>query len=155
MEEKIVGITSDGGGHLKSCREALDSKYTNDSVSPPAKPLFNMDCLAYILAGAFKLGVQSIKSDDCEVDTELTRRNMKKCITWTKKIQKGAGSLWDSQIHCRIKENCLLTPVSTSFAYLIQYFSYLLDNKPAIEYLYGNMPGIHDNIRARRPSLVD
>ena len=30
-----------------------------------------------------------------------------------------------------------------------------MENKPAIEYLYGTMPGIHDNIRARRPSLVD
>ena len=30
----------------------------------------------------------------------------------------------------------------------------LFDNKPAIEYLYGSMPGIHENIQARRPSLV-
>ena len=28
-------------------------------------------------------------------------------------------------------------------------------NKPAIEYLYGTMLGINDNIRARRPSLVE
>ena len=31
----------------------------------------------------------------------------------------------------------------------------LFDNKPAIEYLYRSVPGIHDNIQARRPSLVD
>ena len=43
----------------------------------------------------------------------------------------------------------------TRFAYLIHSFRYLLDNKPEIEYLYGSMPGIHDNIRARRPSLVN
>ena len=30
----------------------------------------------------------------------------------------------------------------------------LFDNKPAIEYLYGSVPGIHENIQARRPSLV-
>ena len=30
----------------------------------------------------------------------------------------------------------------------------LFDNKPAIEYLYGSIPGIHENIQARRPSLV-
>ena len=30
-----------------------------------------------------------------------------------------------------------------------------MENKPAIEYLYVIMPGIHDIIWARRPSLVD
>ena len=38
---------------------------------------------------------------------------------------------------------------------MIHSFRSLLDNKPAIEYLYGTTPGIHDNIWARRPSLVD
>ena len=32
LEEKIVGITSDGGGNIWVCREAIESKYTNDSV---------------------------------------------------------------------------------------------------------------------------
>ena len=32
LEAKIVGITSDGGGNIRVCREALESKYTNDSV---------------------------------------------------------------------------------------------------------------------------
>ena len=70
-----------------------------------------MECLAHILVGACKAGVQSIKSDDGEVDTELTRRNMQKYITWKKEIQKGARALWEAQIHCRIKEKRLLTPV--------------------------------------------
>ena len=99
--------------------------------------------------------MQSIKSDDGEVDTELTRRNMQKCITWTKKSQKGARDIWEAHIHCGTKEKRLLTPVLTHFAYLINSFRSLLENKSAIEYLYGNMPGIHDNIRARRPSLVE
>ena len=111
LEAKIVGITSDGGGNLRVCREALESKYTNDYVLSPLKPLFTMECLAYILAGASKAVVQSIKSDDGEVDTELTRRNMQKCITWKKEIQKGARALREAQIHCRIKEKRLLTPV--------------------------------------------
>ena len=34
LEAKNVGITSDGGGNLRVCREALESKYTNDSVFP-------------------------------------------------------------------------------------------------------------------------
>ena len=56
-------------------------------------PLFTMERLAHIFAGACKAGVKSIKSDDDKVDTVLTRRNMQKCITWTKKSQKGARDL--------------------------------------------------------------
>ena len=88
-----MGVTSDGGGNLWVCREALESKYTNESVFYPTKPLFTMDFLAHILAGACKAGVQSIKSNGGEADTELTRRNIQKCITWTKKSQKGEQSL--------------------------------------------------------------
>ena len=114
-----------------------------------------MECLAHILEGACKVGVKSIKSDDCEVETELTRGNTQKCLTWTKKIQKGAWALREAQIHCGIKEKRLLTPVSTRFAYLIHSFRSLLENKPTIDYLYGTIPYIHDNILARRPYLVD
>ena len=67
------------------------------------KPLLTMEYLANILAGACKVGVQSIKSYDGEVDTELTRRNIQKCITWMKKSQKGARALWVAHIHCGIK----------------------------------------------------
>ena len=65
----FLGITSDSGDNIRVSREALESKYTNESVFPPPKPLFTMDCLAHILAGYCKTGVQSIKSDDGEVDT--------------------------------------------------------------------------------------
>ena len=58
LEAKIVGITSDGGGNLRVCRGALESKYTNDYVFIPTKTLFTMECLANILAGACKAGVQ-------------------------------------------------------------------------------------------------
>ena len=34
LEANIVGITSDDGGNLRFCSEALDSNYTNDSVFP-------------------------------------------------------------------------------------------------------------------------
>ena len=83
------------------------------------------------------------------------RQNMQKCITCTKKIQKGALALRDAHIHCGIKEQRLLTPVLNRFSYLIHSFISLLDNEHEIEYLYGTIPGIRGNIRARRPSLVD
>ena len=67
----------------------------NIAMNPllPPNPLFTMECLANILSGDLKAGVQSIKSYDGEVDTELTRQNMQKCITLTKKIQKEARAL--------------------------------------------------------------
>ena len=58
LDAKIVGITSDGGGNLRVFREALDSKYTNESVSPPPKPLLTMHYLANILSEACKAGVK-------------------------------------------------------------------------------------------------
>ena len=58
LEANIVGITSDGGVNLRVCRDALESKYINDSVSPPPKPLFTIECLANILAGDYKAGAQ-------------------------------------------------------------------------------------------------
>ena len=57
-EAKIVGITSDSGDNIRVSREALESKYTNDSVFSSPKPLFTMECLAHILAGACKAGVK-------------------------------------------------------------------------------------------------
>ena len=59
------------------------------------------------------------------------------------------------QLYCRIKEKRLLKPDFTRFTYLIHSFRSLLDNKPEIEYIYGIMSGIHDNIQARSHSLVD
>ena len=38
LEAKIVGITSDGGDNLRFFREAMESKYTNDSVFPHPSP---------------------------------------------------------------------------------------------------------------------
>ena len=58
LQAKIVGITSDGAGNIRVCREAMDSKYTNDSVLTLPKTLFNMECLVNILAGDCKAGVQ-------------------------------------------------------------------------------------------------
>ena len=72
-----------------------------------------------------------------------------------KKSQKGAQAFLEAQIYWGTKEKHLLTLVLTCFAYLIQLSRSLLENKPEIEYLYGSMPGIHDNIWARRPSLVN
>ena len=69
LKANIVGITSDGGGNIRVCREALESKYSNDSIIPPPNPLFTMEFLAHILTGDFKVVVKSIKLYYGEVDT--------------------------------------------------------------------------------------
>ena len=114
-----------------------------------------MEYLANILAGACKSGVQYIKFGYGEVDAKLTRQNMQKCITWTKKIQKGGQALREAQLHRRINMKHFLTPVSTRFSYLIHLFRNLLYNKHMIDYLYGRLSGIHENIWARRPPHVE
>ena len=43
LEAKTVGITSDGCDNIWVCRKALNSKYTNDSVSPPYKLIFTTE----------------------------------------------------------------------------------------------------------------
>ena len=106
-----MGIMIDGGVNIWVCREGLESKYTDDYIFSSPKPLFTMECLVHILSGYCKAGVQSIKSGDGEVDTEFMRQNMQKCITWTKKIQKGAQDIQEAQIHCGIKEKRLLIHV--------------------------------------------
>ena len=78
-----------------------------------------MDIYLVITFYDFKAGVHSIKSDDGEVDTKLTRRNIQKCATWTKKSQKEAQALQQAQIHYGIKEKPLITPGLTRFAYLV------------------------------------
>ena len=60
----------------------------------------------------------------------------------------GIYSLWDqgeAPSHTCFKPFCIPYP-------LLQVPA---GKKPTIEYLYGNMPGIHENIWARKTSLVD
>ena len=51
LEGKIVGITSDGGGNLWVCREALELKYTNDSVFFTQAPIHHGVPCTYISRG--------------------------------------------------------------------------------------------------------
>ena len=48
LEANIVGITSDGGGNLRVCREALESNYTNDSVLRTQAPIHHGVPCTYI-----------------------------------------------------------------------------------------------------------
>ena len=93
LGSKIVGITSDGGTNLVRCKAVLESTFDNTGMFDMENPMFLMECLAHVLANACKAGVMDIKSDDGRVDTELTRRNMQRCITWKKNHKRGQ-SIW-------------------------------------------------------------
>ena len=52
LEAKTVGIMSDVGGNIWVCREALELKYNNDSVSPPTQaPIHHVVSCTYIGRG--------------------------------------------------------------------------------------------------------
>ena len=66
LEAKIVGITSDGGGNLRVCRESLESKYTNDSVSPYTSP--------YSPWSSLKIYWQGLARQECNQPSKIMVR---------------------------------------------------------------------------------
>ena len=63
LEAKIVGVTSDGGGNLRFCRETLDSKYTNDSVFPHPGP--------YLPWSALHIYYQELARQECNQSSRM------------------------------------------------------------------------------------
>ena len=78
LEANIVGITSDGGGNIRLCREALESKYSNDSSFNHPSPSSPWSSLRIYWHIDLNVGVKLINSDDGEVDIKLTRSNIHK-----------------------------------------------------------------------------
>ena len=63
LEENIVGITSDGGGNIWVCREALGSKYTNDSVFFNSEP--------YSPRSALRIYWQGLARRECNKSSQM------------------------------------------------------------------------------------
>ena len=78
--------------------------------------MFVMECLAHVLDDDCKAVVMDVKYDDGRVDTEVTRRNIQRCITWTKKSQKGAKVLETAQKHVGLPFKRLITPAKNRFS---------------------------------------
>jgi hypothetical protein len=85
---KVISYTSDGGGILKTCKDYLDEMVSSDAIFNPSKPIFEQSCLAHALSGAFKKAV--IDAQTGTLSIEQTQIKLQKCITWTKKVKKGA-----------------------------------------------------------------
>ena len=84
LGSKLVGVTSYGRTNLAACKAILESNFDNMGVFDFEKPMFVMECLDHVLDNTCKAGVMDVKSDYGGVDNEVTRRNMQRCITWTK-----------------------------------------------------------------------
>ena len=91
-----------------------------------------MECLAHVINGACKAGVVDVQSEGGSLETSSTREKMNMAITWTKKSQKGAVALIQTQNHCKPANVCLLDPSKTRFEYILNYPKSLLTKKDAI-----------------------
>ena len=114
-----------------------------------------MDFLTHVIAGAWKSGVVDVKSEDVSIDTSSSRAKINKAITWTNKSQKGSVALIQAQKHCKLENFSLIAPSKNRFSYIFHSFKILLMNKDAIEYMYGPMPGVENDIKTRKPSYED
>ena len=88
LVSKLVGITSDGKTNLATGYDILESSFDNMGLFELKNPMFVIECLSHILSNSCKAVVMDAESDDVRVYTEVTRRNMQRCIT-CKKITKG------------------------------------------------------------------
>ena len=73
---------------MKTCKTELDKTVNNAAVFNPPKPLFEAQCLAHVLSGAYKVAVVDTTTNDGMLSLEKTRQVMQKCVTWTKKARK-------------------------------------------------------------------
>ena len=66
LEAKIVGITSDGVGNIRVCREALNSKHSNESVfhHPNTSYPWSALCIYW----------QGLASLDCNISSQMMVR---------------------------------------------------------------------------------
>ena len=85
-----------------------------------------------------------INLNDGEVETKFTRWNIQKCKPGQRRARRGRELSRRHSFTAVSSRSVLLHWFC--LAYLIQFFRSLPDNKHDIEYLYGNMPKIQDNI---------
>ena len=111
-----------------------------------------MGCLVHVIYGAYKAGVVYVQSQDGLLDTSSTRGEINKAITCTNKSQKGSVALIQAQKHCKLENVRLLAPDKNCFSYISHSFKSLCMNKDDIEYMYGPMPGVCNDINTCKPS---
>ena len=76
LVSKLVGITSYGVNNLARCKFILKSSFYNTGVFDLVKPMFVINCHAYVLSNACNVGLLDVKYDDERVDNQVTRSNI-------------------------------------------------------------------------------
>ena len=121
----------------------------------PKKLIFLMEGLAHVIAREYKAGVVDGQYDDESLDTSSTRAKMNKAVSWTNKSQKGGVDLVKTQKYCKLTNVCLLAPDKTCFSYILHSFKIPIINKDTINYMYGPMSGVGNDINTCKPSYED
>ena len=124
---KIVGRTSDGRNNLAIFKVILESTFDNTGVFYLGNPMFVMEGLAHVLANEYKAGLMYVKSDDDSIDTEVTKRNMQHCITWTKNHNRGKRLwrqfriMWDFLVRGLLHLSKIVLPIySTPYTFFLK-----------------------------------
>ena len=91
LGSKTVYITCDGRTNLAICKAILESIFEHTGFFELGNTVFVMKCFAYVLSNACKSGVMYVQYDYGRVNSEVTRRDIQHCITWTKNHKRGKG----------------------------------------------------------------
>ena len=100
-----------------------------------------------MISGECKTGVVDVQYEDGSLDTSSTRTKMNKAITSTNKSQKVVIALIQTHKNYKLANVCLITSSKNRFEYILYSFKSLPLNKDAIEYMYGPMPGVVNDIK--------
>ena len=91
------------------------------------KTMFVMECLDHVLDNVCKAGVTDVQYHDGRVDTEVTRRNMQHCITWTKNHNRGkrlwrqCRIMWDFLVRGLLHLSKIVLPIySTPYTFFLK-----------------------------------
>ena len=139
LGKQLVGTTIDGGTKLKRRKATLEGNFENTGVFELGKPMFVMYSLVHDLINACKAGVMDVKFGKWASRYRGDQEEYATLHPLDKNPQKGAKALEEAQKHLGLPSSKLITPVKTSFAYIIHSFHSLLEKILTINFLYVSM----------------
>ena len=112
-----------------------------------------------MLQGAWKAADLDCKYEDDEGTISLwivtVQKSLTTCVTLTNKSSLGSRALTKAQNNIGLKPHKMCTPIKTWWEYLIDALQCLIENRAAIDYMYGPMAGVGGNIKRQIPKWMD
>ncbi|KAK3280788.1 hypothetical protein CYMTET_11389 [Cymbomonas tetramitiformis] len=155
LTDRTFAYVKDDGSNLHTLARALDGIVTCKSLGI-TKPLQG-DCLAHALSGSCG------KATTVEVEKRVpgghdgtigmigkAHAEFQKCVTYTKKSAVGTRLLTQAQKHEKVPVSKLYTEVKTRFTSKFKYYADILQNRPAMRYMFGSL--VADKYMDRLPS---